>query len=61
MLCKMNRYRVTWVIDVYAENSVSAAKLAREVQLDPASTANVFDVVGNATTIDLGRLDEKLE
>ena len=40
----MTDYRVTWEIDVDAENPWEAAKKAREMQQDPESTALVFDV-----------------
>ena len=32
-------YRVTWVIDLDAESFEDAARLAREIQLDPDSLA----------------------
>jgi hypothetical protein len=37
-------YRVFWVVDVDADTPEQAARLAREIQLDPTSTATVFDV-----------------
>jgi len=51
-------YRVRWEIDVDAENPVEAARQARAMQVDPSSTANVFDVYledgdGEPTHVDL--------
>jgi hypothetical protein len=43
-------YRVTWVIDLDTESFEEAARLAREIQLDPDSLATHFivrDVDGN--------------
>jgi len=37
-------YLVTWNITVEAESPEEAAKLAREIQLDPDSSALFFDV-----------------
>lgn len=50
-------YRVTWVIDIEAENALDAACYARDIQLDPNNTATVFDVSnssGEVAAIDLG-------
>lgn len=35
-------YRVTWTIDLDAESFEDAARLAREIQLDPDSLATHF-------------------
>ena len=35
-------YRVTWIIDLDAESFEDAARLAREIQLDPDSLATHF-------------------
>lgn len=39
-------YKVTWEIDVEADNPVEAAELALSVQRNPESIANVFIVRG---------------
>lgn len=43
----MSEYTVTWTIDVDAESARDAALLAREIQRDQSSTANVFVVSRN--------------
>ncbi|MCC6694881.1 MAG: hypothetical protein IT365_04530 [Candidatus Hydrogenedentes bacterium] len=35
-------FRVTWIIDLDAESFEDAARLAREIQLDPESLATHF-------------------
>lgn len=40
----MTSYRVTWTIDVDAENATAAAREALEIQRDPNSIATVFEV-----------------
>lgn len=40
----MPEYRVTWEIDVDAEDARSAAGKALEIQRDPDSTTTVFNV-----------------
>ena len=40
----MKQYRVTWVIDVWAETPADAAIEAREIQRDRNSIATMFDV-----------------
>lgn len=40
----MTRYVVTWVIDVYADSPVDAAKEAQTIQRNPESIATVFTV-----------------
>lgn len=42
-------YRVTWAIDIEADSPLEAARKAREIQLDPDSTATVFDVTTKDT------------
>jgi hypothetical protein len=37
-------YAVTWRVSVEATNSIQAAKLARDIQLDPESASVLFDV-----------------
>lgn len=54
----MKTYRVEWAIDIDADDPVDAAKRAREIQMDPASSATVFDVIehdgdGEAVQVDL--------
>lgn len=38
------QYRVTWTIDIWADSAEEAAVRAREIQLDPDSTATEFQV-----------------
>ena len=38
------KYRVMWEIDIEADSPVDAAILAKQIQLDPASTANMFTI-----------------
>ena len=40
----MPSFRVLWEIDIEAGTAQQAAKQARAIQLDPESTATVFDV-----------------
>lgn len=40
----MNRYRVTWVIDLEADTPQQAAERALAIQRNPESIATVFDV-----------------
>jgi hypothetical protein len=40
----MNEYRVSWIIDLTADNPVDAAKQAQEIMRDPDSIATVFHV-----------------
>lgn len=44
----MNRYRVTWVIDIEADTPRDAAHAALAIQRNPNSTATVFDVSDDA-------------
>ena len=37
-------YRVLWEIDIYADTAVEAATKARQAQINPGTTAVVFDV-----------------
>ena len=51
-------FRVTWIIDLDADSSKDAARLAREIQLDRDSLATHFVVAcedGTTEEIDLGR------
>ena len=41
-------YHVKWEIDVDAGNAEEAALKARQIQLDPESTATVFEVSDDA-------------
>ena len=41
-------YKVVWEIDVDAETQIEAAKLARSIQRDPSSRAQVFLVYNNS-------------
>lgn len=53
----MNRYFLTWTIDIEASSPEQAARKALDIQRDPNSSATVFDVVEHNTkkviTIDL--------
>ena len=52
----MQEYRVTWKIEVDANNPEDAAKQALAIQRDPESTAVVFEVVdekGNESIVDI--------
>ena len=58
----MNNYRVYWAIDIEAENHEDAARQALEIQRDPDSIANVFDVIqrsGVSMQIDLTAIGEE--
>lgn len=54
-----NHYLVTWVIDMYTDTPLEAAQQARELQLDPKNTADVFRVLNVKTgeEIQLGATD----
>lgn len=58
----MNRYLVTWQIDIEADTPREAARLALDVQRDHTSIALVFDVrqdgEDEATRVDLAEADE---
>ncbi|MFE6186469.1 hypothetical protein ACFQ6U_18800 [Streptomyces sp. NPDC056465] len=43
----MNSYRVTWEIDLEADDPEEAAHKALSIQRDPDSTATVFGVYGD--------------
>ncbi len=53
--------RVQWAIDLDANSPEEADKKAREIQLDPESTATVFKVTdektGEVKEVDLDDLD----
>lgn len=56
-------YRVMWCIDLEADSPEHAARLAREIQEDPESLANVFRVAPTAdskaiTIVDLNQREE---
>jgi hypothetical protein len=49
-------YAVTWDIEIDADSPEEAARLAREMQTDPTTTATIFDVTdgrGRRTRVDL--------
>jgi len=50
-------YLVRWEIDIEAEDEFEAAKMAREIQLDPKSTATIFEVMGDYNKVDLEDLN----
>lgn len=55
-------YTVEWHIDLFADDPYDAVRQAREIQLDPESTAVVFVVSGEDVTemmIDLDEIDEE--
>lgn len=39
-----NEYKVTWTVDVEADDPVEAARKALEIQRDPESIATLFEV-----------------
>ena len=41
---KPNTYLVQWCIELEAYGAEDAARIAREIQLDPSSLATTFDV-----------------
>lgn len=55
----MSFYRVAWTIDVEADDPVSAARKALEIQRDPESIATCFEVrAGNGSpTFEVDILD----
>lgn len=60
----MPEYRLTWEFDADADDPVSAARVARAIQLKPDAVVGVFDVVdkdGNHTKVDLDELDGLVE
>ena len=50
----VNHYRVSWIIDIWADTPEDAARLALVTQRDPDSIATVFEVsdCGNVHHID---------
>jgi len=48
----MSEYVVTWQVEVEADSHREAAELAKEIQLDPDSTATFFVVI---SAVDMGR------
>lgn len=53
----MSEYRVTWVIDIDAESPLEAAQHALEIQRNPESTAQVFQVHNNDPDSDEDTID----
>jgi hypothetical protein len=51
-------YRVTWTVDVDAENKRDAAIKARAMQLRPGTTATVFEVVARKNGEEFDLRDE---
>lgn len=45
----MNKYTVTWVIEIDADDPRQAAAMAKEIQEDPDSTATIFNVQNQET------------
>ena len=45
----MKQFKITWVIDLDADTALDAASIAREIQMDPESLANCFDVTDRET------------
>jgi hypothetical protein len=54
----MKEYTVMWEIDVSASDPYEAAALARKMQLDPNSTATVFNVSEDAPSVEVDVLLE---
>lgn len=44
----MKEYKVVWEIDIEAESAEEAARIARNIQLNDASIATVFNVYDNS-------------
>lgn len=53
----LEEYRVIWVIDLEAGSAREAAEQARQIQLQPFSTATVFEVMGPEHDWDQGEHD----
>lgn len=53
----MTDYRVTWEIDVIADSCLEAARMARDIQTKPGTTAVVFDVHSEGDQGDPERVD----
>lgn len=55
----MTEYRVSWSIDVDADDHAEAARLAQRIQRDPMSIATVFEVVarGGVLKVEVDLLD----
>ena len=52
-------YKVTWTIEIQAESPLDAAKLSREIQLDPNSIATHFVVTdGDGKCLEIDLQDE---
>jgi hypothetical protein len=51
----MKTYRVVWQIDVEANSELEAAREAKEIQIDRASIANIFEVYDNSQN-DVGKI-----
>jgi hypothetical protein len=59
----MANYRVTWQIDIEADSIEEAARKAKQIQQDPVSTANVFEVSKRGEgviEVDLDLIDYRL-
>lgn len=54
----MPSYRVIWSIELHADSPLHAAQLARAIQLNPDSTATVFDVIPSDADVETIDLDE---
>ena len=66
----MKEYSVTWKIDISAHTPLLAAQLAKEIQTDPNSIANCFEVAElcldspnncRRTQVDLDKVKEEKE
>lgn len=44
-------YKVTWVIDIWADSPHDAAVIALEIQRDPESDATIFEVTAVETNV----------
>jgi hypothetical protein len=47
----MQQYRVRWEIDLDAESPKQAARIARNIQLEPGNEATVFSVIDEEKTM----------
>jgi hypothetical protein len=55
----MPSYRLTWTIDLDADDAVSAARKARRYQLDPHAQVGVFEVADKDFRVEKVDLDEQ--
>lgn len=49
----MFEYRVTWAVDITADNAEDAARQALAIHRDPQSIATVFTVAGDTGVVEV--------